>query len=159
MTALLTMYRDRGRGVKEEVEAGSNMTVTDGDMFLALVQLAVFKYAASMCLGPVYGVMTASKDVSERGERKKRNVLDVKAVLNGDAAVPAELAKWGPLDLSQGLRSRHLGVRPRFDLHRSETVKAQDVRDYEKLLFPKQKLAKMSDDHPIVQTLKLMKIK
>jgi len=160
MTALLGMYGNPSPLVRvKETDYVALSTESNKDVFLALLQLALHKYLASNSLAPVYTLMTATRDEVEGGKKMTRNVVNVTAVLKGETAAPAEFGKWRPLDLKHGLLKKHLGVRPRFDFYRTEAFKAQDLREYERLLFPSKKLTKMSADHPIVQTLKLLKTK
>ena len=67
-------------------------------------------------------------------------------------------AKWGPLDLKDGLIVKQFGRRPRFDIFRTEAVKSQDIRDYENLVYYKKQFKKFDPLHPALPMLKLLKI-
>merc|ERR1712080_54512 len=135
------------RQVEESKDAA--LRVLDAEKFSTVLHVAVSKYIAANCLASIYDVLTPKVN--------DQFTLDVDKVMKGDCKVPTGFKKYGLVSLADGLKAEQFGVRHMFDIFRDDTVKAQDLRDYEKLLFPK-KFVKMAADHPIVNQLKLMKI-
>ena len=118
------------------------------DIFGLLTELSITKYVAMNCLPHIYGMF------------KEVNVSEV--LRANEEKIPIKLnekqSRWGPMDLKDGLIVEQFGSRPRFDLFRSESVKSQDVRDFENLIYYKKQYKKIDPLHPALPMLTLLKI-
>ena len=89
-----------------------------------LIELSINKYVASHSLGSIYTTFKTAK------------LEDLLSAVNNDP-VEVEEKSAEKIEFAGGFQKVQFGVRPRSDLYRSETVKVQDLRDYDKLISMK----------------------
>jgi len=124
------------------------LSISNKELFGVLIDISVTKYIGMNCLPHIYAMYKEVR-VSEVLEAYEE-CISIK--LN------EKQAKWGPMDLKDGLIVKQFGRRPRFDIFRSESVKSQDIRDYENLVYYKKQFKKFDPLHPALPMLKLLKI-
>ena len=83
-----------------------------------LIELSIIKYIASNSLPSIYRTFKSTK------------LEDLISGVNNDRVEIEEES----IEFAGGFKKFQFGVRPRFDLHRTEKVKVQDLRDYGQLI-------------------------
>ena len=86
-----------------------------------LIELSLTKYIASNGLASIYKTFHNAK------------LEDLLSGVN-NGKVEVEDKSLDKIEFSGGFKKYQFGVRPRFDLHRSEKIKVQDLRDYGQLI-------------------------
>eukprot|EP00092_Neocalanus_flemingeri_P019112 GFUD01020702.1.p1 GENE.GFUD01020702.1~~GFUD01020702.1.p1 ORF type:complete len:1318 (+),score=442.38 GFUD01020702.1:70-3954(+) len=149
MRELLKSFSDNySRTCEKENCPTGPLFIPKKDLFGLLTELSVTKYIATNCLPHIYGMFKEVK-VSEVIRANERNI---------SLKLNEKQAKWGPMDLKDGLIVEQFSRRPRFDVFRSEAVKCQDVRDFENLIYFKKQYRKIDPQHPAMPMLTLLKI-
>ena len=89
-----------------------------------LIELSITKYIASNGLASIHKTFHAAK------------LEDLLSGVN-NGKVELEDKSVDKIEFAGGFKRFQFGVRPRFDLHRSEKIKVQDLRDYGQLINSK----------------------
>ena len=89
-----------------------------------LIELSITKYITSNGLASIYNIFKTTK------------LEDLLSGVSNDKVEDKEKS-LRRITYAGGFKKYQFGVRPRFDLYRNETVKVQDLRDYEKLINKK----------------------
>ena len=97
-----------------------------------LIELSITKYIASNGLASIYKTFKAAK------------LEDLLSGVN-NGKVELEDQSVDKIKFPGGFKKFQFGVRPRFDLYRSEKTKVQDLRDYEQLINKKD----LAEESPI----------
>lgn len=132
---------------KENCPSGP-LAIPKKDLFGLLTEMSITKYIAMNCLPHIYAMYKEVR-VSEVLHAQEENIV---IKLND------KQAKWGPIDLKDGLIVKQFGRRPRFEVFRSEAVKSQDMKDFENLIYYKKQYKKIDPLHPALPMLNLLKI-
>ena len=108
---------------------------------IPLIELSITKYIASNGLASIYRTFKTTK------------LEDLLSGVNNDRVESGEKS-LDRIEFAGGFKKLQFGVRPRFDLYRSEKIKVQDLRDYNKLINKKD----ISPDSPISTLLRNLNI-
>jgi len=142
---------NRFSGGVSKPDCPGTLSISNLEMFKIFLDQALVNYISAHNLAAAYATFKGIDFEEVVAEAKKG--ADVRPNAN-------QQQFCGSIDLREGLKNLQFNKRPRFDLSRTEQVKNQDLRDFEKLMyFKKEKKFPLMEkgNHPASTTLVLLK--